>query len=49
MRALIDKKQRSVRFRDKLGRFLQNMLECSAMYDLGSESYFGRGVDYLPT
>ena len=46
--ALIDKEQRSVRFRDKLGRFLQNMLERSAMSGLGGEPYFGRGVDYLP-
>ena len=46
--ALIEKEQRLVRFRDRLGGFLQTMLERSAMSGLSGEPYFGRGVDYLP-
>ena len=46
--ALIDKEQRVVRFRDRLGRFLQTMLERSAMSGVSGEPYFGRGIDTLP-
>lgn len=45
---LIDKEQRVVRFRDKLGRFLQAMLERSAMSGVSGEPYFGRGMEMLP-
>ncbi len=45
---LIDKEQRVVRFRDKLGRFLQAMLERSAMSGVSGEPYFGRGIEMLP-
>ena len=45
---LIDKEQRVVRFRDRLGRFLQTMLERSAMSGVSGEPYFGRGIDTLP-
>ena len=46
--ALADKEQRVVRFRDRLGQFLQNMLERSAMSGVSGEPYFGRGLDSLP-
>lgn len=46
--ALIDKEQRVVRFRDRLGRFVQTMLERSAMSGVSGEPYFGRGIDTLP-
>lgn len=46
--ALVDKEQRVVRFRDRVGQFLQNMLERSAMSGVSGEPYFGRGLDSLP-
>ena len=46
--ALIDKEQRVVRFRDRLGRFLQTMLERSAISGVSGEPYFGRGIEMLP-
>ena len=46
--SLIDKEQRVIRFRDRLGQFLQNMLERSAMSGVSGEPYFGRGIDTLP-
>ena len=46
--ALIDKEQRLVRFRDRLGRFVQTMLERSAMSGVSGEPYLGRGIDTLP-
>ncbi len=46
--ALIDKEQRVVRFRDRIGQFLQTMLERSAMSGVSGEPYFGRGIDTLP-
>ena len=46
--ALVDKEQRLVRFRDRLGQFVQNMLERSAMSGVSGEPYFGRGIDTLP-
>ena len=45
---LIDKEQKVVRFRDRLGKFVQNMLERSAMSGVSGEPYFGRGIDTLP-
>ena len=45
---LIDKEQRVIRFRDRLGRFLQTMLERSAISGVSGEPYFGRGIDTLP-
>ena len=46
--ALIEKEQRVVRFRDRLGRFLQTMLERSAIAGVSGEPYFGRGIEMLP-
>ena len=46
--ALIDKEQRVVRFRDRLGRFVQTMLERSAVAGGSGEPYFGRGIETLP-
>ena len=46
--ALIDKEQRVVRFRDRLGNFIQNMLERSAVSGVSGEPYFGRGIETLP-
>jgi len=46
--ALIDKEQRVVRFRDRLGRLMQTMLERSAVSGVSGEPYFGRGIETLP-
>ena len=46
--ALIDKEQRVVRFRDRLSRFVQTMLERSAVAGVSGEPYFGRGIETLP-
>ena len=46
--ALIDKEQRVVRFRDRLGRLLHTMLERSAVSGVSAEPYFGRGLETLP-
>ena len=46
--AFIDKEQRVVRFRDRLGRFVQTMLERSAVAGVSGEPYFGRGIETLP-
>ena len=46
--ALIDKEQKVVRFRERLGRFLQTMLERSAISGVSGEPYFGRGIEMLP-
>ena len=45
---LIAKEQRVNRFRDRLGRFVQTMLERSAMSGVSGEPYFGRGIENLP-
>ena len=42
---LVEKEQRVVRFRDRLARFLQTMLERSAVSGVGGEPYFGRGIE----
>ncbi|MDA1129835.1 MAG: cytidylate kinase-like family protein [Chloroflexi bacterium] len=44
---LIAKEQRVDRFRDRLGRFVQTMLERSAMSGVSGEPYFGRGIENL--
>lgn len=46
--ALIEKEQRVVPFRERLARFLQTVLERSAMSGVSGEPYFGRGVEMLP-
>lgn len=46
--ALIDKEQRVVRFRDRVGRLIQTMLERSAVSGVSAEPYFGRGLETLP-
>jgi cytidylate kinase len=46
--ALIAKEQRVDRFKDRLGRFVQTMLERSAMSGVSGEPYFGRGIENLP-
>jgi cytidylate kinase len=46
--ALIEKEQRVVPFRERLARFLQVVLERSAMSGASGEPYFGRGVEMLP-
>lgn len=45
---LIDKEQRVVRFRERLSRFLQTVLERSAVAGISGEPYFGRGIEMLP-
>ena len=45
---LIAKEQRVGRFRARLGRFVQTMLERSAMSGVSGEPYFGRGIETLP-
>jgi cytidylate kinase len=46
--ALLDKEQRVDRFRDRLVRFLQTMLERSAIYSDASGPYFGAPIEMLP-
>ena len=45
---LIAKEQRVNSFRDRLGRFVQTVLERSAMSGVSGEPYFGRGIENLP-
>ncbi|HCP24777.1 MAG: cytidylate kinase-like family protein [SAR202 cluster bacterium] len=45
---LIAKEQRVDRFKDRMGRFVQTMLERSAMSGVSGEPYFGRGIENLP-
>ena len=45
---LVEKEQRVIRFRERLGRFLQTMLERSAISGVSGEPYFGRGIEMLP-
>jgi cytidylate kinase len=47
--ALLDKEQRVDRFRDRLVRFLQTMLERSAIYSDASGPYFGAPIEMLPS
>ena len=46
--SLVEKEQRVIRFRERLGRFLQTMLERSAISGVGGEPYFGHGTEMLP-
>jgi cytidylate kinase len=46
--ALLDKEQRVNRFRDRLARFLQTMLERSALYSDAGGPYFGAPIEMLP-
>lgn len=46
--ALIEKEQRVVTFRDRVGRLIQTMLERSAVSGVSAEPYFGRGIETLP-
>jgi CMP/dCMP kinase len=46
--ALLDKEQRVDRFRDRLVRFLQTMLERSALHSNADELYFGSPIEMLP-
>ena len=48
MASLVEKEQRIIRFRERLGRFLQTMLERSAISGVGGEPYFGHGTEMLP-
>ena len=45
---LIEKEQRVIGFREKLGRFLQTTLERSAVAGISGEPYFGRVIELLP-
>lgn len=45
---LIEKEQRVVPFREKVARFMQTVLERSAVAGAGAEPYFGRGIEMLP-
>lgn len=47
VQAVAGKESEVTRRRDRLGRFLQNVLERSAMSGAGGEPYFGPGVDVL--
>ena len=48
VKALIAKEEQVDRLRDRMGRFLQTMLERSAMSGVSGEPYFGRGIENLP-
>ena len=45
---LIEKEQRVIPFRERVARFMQTVLERSAVAGAGAEPYFGRGVEMLP-
>lgn len=45
---LIEKEQRVVPFRERVARFMQGVLERSAVAGAGAEPYFGRGIEMLP-
>jgi hypothetical protein len=47
--ALVSKEQRVDRFRNRLARFLGNVLEHYALYPDDSEPYFGLGIEMLPS
>ena len=47
VQAMAGKESELTRRRDSIGRFLQNMLERSAMSGAGGEPYFGPGIDVL--
>ena len=45
---LMEKEQRVVPFRERVARFMQGVLERSAVAGAGAEPYFGRGIEMLP-
>ena len=45
---MIEKEQRVIPFREKVARFMQTVLERSAVAGAGAEPYFGRGIEMLP-
>ena len=45
---LIEKEQRVVPVREKVARFMQGVLERSAVAGAGAEPYFGCGIEMLP-
>ncbi len=45
---LIEKEQRVVPFGQRVARFMQTVLERSAVAGAGAEPYFGRGIEMLP-
>ena len=47
--ALIEKEQRVVRFKDRLGRLIQTVLERAAVAGVSGEPYFGPGMEALPS
>lgn len=47
LEALEEKEQRVARLRDRITRFVQRMLERSALSGAGGEPYFGTGYDIL--
>jgi cytidylate kinase len=48
VKALIEKEQRVVRFKDRLSRFIQTVLERSAVAGVSGDPYFGPGIGSLP-
>lgn len=48
IRQMIEKEQRVIPFREKVARFMQTVLERSAVAGAGAEPYFGRGIEMLP-
>ena len=47
VQAVVSKEEEVLRRRDRLGRFLQTMLERSAMSGAGGEPYFGPGIEVI--
>ena len=47
--ALIEKEQRVVRFKDRMGRLIQTVLERAAVAGVSGEPYFGPGIESLPS
>ena len=48
VKALIEKEQRVVRFKDRLSQFIQNVLERSAVAGVSGDPYFGPGIESIP-
>lgn len=46
---LIEKEQRVVRFKERMGRVIQNVLERAAVAGVSGEPYFGPGIEALPS
>ena len=46
--ALVEKEQRVVGFRERVSRFLQTMLERSALSGVAGEPYFGHSLEMVP-